>query len=679
MDEHHRRVTGDRPELSVVIPTHNRSGILRATLQNLALSTLPPPWEIVVVANACGDDTAEVVAEMAEIGLPVRLVEERRASASIARNRGAGEATGPLLVFLDDDILLRPESLAKIAAWYAGSDQRSILVGEVLPLPEHLATPFGAFRQRAHGAPTPGRDPVEVDWFASGLAAVPAASFDGLGGYAETYPAAGLEDADFAIRARRSGHRIVFHPSVAGLHNDWAGTTARDYCRRAAVHCSTAPLLAERFPDNDHPWGRQVEVNRPPASTDRRSTRLRKRLKQAAVVVAADRWLPALADRAMLPRRPRELLYRVSVSLAMYAGYQRGLRRLAEVRPGAEPGQVHRPPRADGSLSIIIVSFNCVDEVERAIESLVRDPPSISHEIMVVDNASADGTVARLAVRFPNLNVMALEENIGYGSAVNLAVKEAEGRYLLLLNPDTETTPGAIDILIRHADSTDRVGVVGPRLVLGTGMAQPSARRLPSPWRLWFEVLRLHLLLPARARRRLLAGTYSLQDEPGRVDWVSGACHLIPRGVWEEIGGLTERTFCGFDDLDYCWRARDGGFDTWFCPDAVITHHCGVSVARRWTSAEVDSVGIHNMYVVLEDHWSRRRVKLYCAAELIGTISDLVLAPRRAGLDSDEATAYRAAALARGRLLANLLLGRIRPIERHEPAGRVAQPPRVNR
>lgn len=335
MEERLCRLAEGEPELSVIIPTHNRSSILRTTLHRLAASTLRRPWEVVVVANACTDDTAELVTEFAGGSrVPTRLVEDARPGASIARNRGAGTACGALLVFLDDDILLEPEALTTIADWYDGSDGRSALVGNVLPMAEHLATPFGAFRQRALGDVSRHTPPEGVDWYASGLAGVPAGTFGDLGGYDESYPAAGLEDVDFAIRARRNGYQIIFHPAVVGFHNDWAGTTARDFCHRAALYCAQAPLLAERFPDNDHPWRRLVEVNRPPAASDPLSTRTRKRLKLTAVALAADSWLPAFADRVTLPRRPRELLYRASVSLAMFAGYQRGLRAPARARLG---------------------------------------------------------------------------------------------------------------------------------------------------------------------------------------------------------------------------------------------------------------------------------------------------------------------------------------------------------
>jgi GT2 family glycosyltransferase len=318
-------------------------------------------------------------------------------------------------------------------------------------------------------------------------------------------------------------------------------------------------------------------------------------------------------------------------------------------------------------LSIVIVSFNCVEEIERCIQSISRFPPSSSYEVVVIDNASVDGTVERLRSRFGSVRVIGLAENVGYGAAVNRAVPATSGSHLLFLNPDTEVTEGALAALLDMARRTQPLGVVGPRLVLGGGQPQPSARRFPSPWRLWLEVSRLHLLLPPRWRGQILAGTYFAQDRTRRVDWVSGACHLVPRPIWDRIGGLTERTFCGFDDLDYCWRAHRAGLPTWFCAEATVQHHGGVTVTRRWSPEEVDALAINNGYVVMAAHLPRWEVRLYGAAELFGTVSDWVLASRRAG--GSELGAYRRRAGARAALLFSLLSGRARPIERCEPGG----------
>jgi GT2 family glycosyltransferase len=287
-------------------------------------------------------------------------------------------------------------------------------------------------------------------------------------------------------------------------------------------------------------------------------------------------------------------------------------------------------------------------------------------EIIVIDNASNDGTVEALRSEFPEAQVIESPNNVGYGAAVNTAIRCAKGNMFMFLNPDTEVTEGAIDELLRLA-SRPGIGVVGPRLLESDGASQPSARRFPSPWRLWFEVLRLHLLLSPPRRGRLLLGTYYNQDETGCVDWVSGACHVLSRSTWERVGELTERTFCGFDDLDYCMRAHDAGFENWLCADALVVHHCGVTVSERWTSSEVDTLAINNGYVILGGHWPRWRLKVYGAAEVFGTLSDIVLARRRRD-DTQARAKYRSAGLARAVLLSKLLVGLARPEERCEPA-----------
>ena len=131
------------------------------------------------------------------------------------------------------------------------------------------------------------------------------------------------------------------------------------------------------------------------------------------------------------------------------------------------------------------------------------------------------------------------------------------------------------------------------------------------------EGLRLHLLLPPLLRSRLMLGTYFDQDAEIRVPWLSGACHLVPRAVWDTVGPLTEDTFCGFDDYDYCYRATRAHYEVWLCPSAVMTHHCSVAVRQRWASWNVEELAIHNTYVILSNHWPTWRVRAFMLAELV--------------------------------------------------------------
>jgi GT2 family glycosyltransferase len=92
-----------------------------------------------------------------------------------------------------------------------------------------------------------------------------------------------------------------------------------------------------------------------------------------------------------------------------------------------------------------------------------------------------------------------------------------------------------------------------------------------------------------------------------RVPWISGACHLIPRDVFESVGPLTEETFCGFDDYDYCYRVTKANFEVWLCPAALMTHYSSVAVRQRWASWDVEQLAMHNTYVILSNHWSLTR------------------------------------------------------------------------
>lgn len=324
-------------------------------------------------------------------------------------------------------------------------------------------------------------------------------------------------------------------------------------------------------------------------------------------------------------------------------------------------------PTTSPELSVLIVTFNCRDAVVQGLESLASFAPRVPYEVLLIDNASTDGTAAAVRAAFPSVTVVQLEDNVGYGSAMNVLARQATGRYLVFLNPDTVLVEDSLDRLLAFADRQQRLGVLGPRLVYADGSPQPSARRFPAPARLWFEVLRLHLLLPPARRGRLLGGTYSAQDETRTVDWISGACHFIPRSTWETVGPLTEETFCGFDDLEYCMRTRAAGLVNWFYAGTEVVHVCGVSVNARWKHRQVADLAINNMYVVLLRHWGVVRRKTYFAAETFGAVTDVALSGRRAGRGPEKAQ-YRREAVARVRTLALLLFSLRRPVRRCEPS-----------
>jgi GT2 family glycosyltransferase len=316
--------------LCVVIPTHNRVDKLALTLDHFAKQTDESVWEVLVVANNCADGTSGYVRDRASsFPVPLRLVEEATPGAAAARNAGARAAGSPDLLFVDDDILVRPDCIARVRAGRA-AHPGAWLLGQGFPLPEHLGTPFGAFRNSMLPPVPESGSIAAVSWFASGLVLVPRDALLRLGGYEERFTAAALEDADLAIRAARAGERVLFDPGLTFLHNDWAGMTIRDYCERARRYCQTAPLLAQRHGDTDHPWAEMITANRP--ADWRRdpvpviATKVAKQALGRRVPLEALLRSAALLERA----RPSPALlwpiYRAAIAASMFSGYNEGLR-----------------------------------------------------------------------------------------------------------------------------------------------------------------------------------------------------------------------------------------------------------------------------------------------------------------------------------------------------------------
>ncbi len=228
-------------------------------------------------------------------------------------------------------------------------------------------------------------------------------------------------------------------------------------------------------------------------------------------------------------------------------------------------------------LSVIIVSWNVRTLLAQALQSLLDswgEQPGL--EIIVVDNASHDGTCEMLRHSFPQVQVIASEQNLGFTRGNNRGLEKAHGRYLLLLNPDTEIRPGALTQLIDYLQAHPQTGMVGPQLLNSDGSHQPSRRRFPTLPVLFLESTWMQGLAP----RRLLQHFY-MEDQPAdieqEVDWITGAAMLIPRTVFEQIGGLDEGFFMYSEELDWCRRIRAAGWKIAYLPTAQIVHHEGKS------------------------------------------------------------------------------------------------------
>ena len=235
-------------------------------------------------------------------------------------------------------------------------------------------------------------------------------------------------------------------------------------------------------------------------------------------------------------------------------------------------------------LSIIIVSWNVADLLATCLESIF---PALGHlraEVIVVDSASTDHTVALVRQRFPQVTLLVQSENVGYTRGNNIGLAHASGRHLLLLNPDTEIIGGALVAIVACLDADPAVGIVGPYTQNTDGSYQSSRRRFPTLATAFFESTWLQPYAP----KSLLDHFYVNDAPPDQtldVDWVQGSALMARREVYAQIGGLDEGYVMYSEELDWCRRAKDTGWRVVFLANAQITHHGGKSsdqvVARR--------------------------------------------------------------------------------------------------
>ena len=220
-------------------------------------------------------------------------------------------------------------------------------------------------------------------------------------------------------------------------------------------------------------------------------------------------------------------------------------------------------------LSIVIVNWNTRDLLARCLASIFATASSLALEVFVVDNASSDGSPEMVRRDFPQVILLANDENLGFARANNQAIAQSTGRYVLLLNSDTEVTEGALEALVSFMEATPDAGAVGGRLLFADGRVQTSHGAFPT---LFSEMLNTlgfvawRSTSPAGSRAQML-------DEPVATDWLLGACLMVRRQVVEQVGGLDEQFFMYSEEIDWCRRIKEHGWQIYYVPQAQIVHY----------------------------------------------------------------------------------------------------------
>ncbi len=260
---------------------------------------------------------------------------------------------------------------------------------------------------------------------------------------------------------------------------------------------------------------------------------------------------------------------------------------------------------SEATLSVVIVNWNTRNFVLDALRSIRDHPPSCAFEVIVVDNASSDGSADAVALEFSDVTLIRNNANEGYARGNNQGIARASGEFVLLLNPDVRVHEGTFDTAVAYMVSHPDVGAIGARQIGADGRVQRSVRGFPTPAAVAWEAIGLSRAFP---NSRLLAAYrmgWFTYDEECEVDQPMGTFLMIRREALERVGMLDERFPIFFNEVDWCCRAKQAGFRIMFVPSVSITHYGGAGT--RLVAPEMAWESRRGLLTYYRKHYSSAR------------------------------------------------------------------------
>ena len=248
-------------------------------------------------------------------------------------------------------------------------------------------------------------------------------------------------------------------------------------------------------------------------------------------------------------------------------------------------------------LSIVIVSYNVCRFVAQCLDSVQRASGGIDAEVFVVDNASADDTVSYIGRHYPWVRLIANDDNLGFSRPNNMAIRQAQGEYILLLNPDTIVAGSTLRECVGFMDAHPQAGGLGVRMHNADGSLAPESRRaIPSPWVSCLKMLGF-------TKRYYMS--HLSWDEPGRIEVVSGAFFMLRRKALDQVGLLDEDFFMYGEDIDLSYRLLKGGWENWYHPSDIV-HFKGESTQK--SSFRYVHVFYQAMLIFFRKHYGHQSI-----------------------------------------------------------------------
>lgn len=233
-------------------------------------------------------------------------------------------------------------------------------------------------------------------------------------------------------------------------------------------------------------------------------------------------------------------------------------------------------------LSIVIVNYNTKDLLKQTIESVINNTKGIEYEIWVVDNSSKDGSVEMVQEEFKSVKLIASKENLGFPKGNNVAIKKANGRYILLLNSDTKVIGDTLQNCVAYMDKHKDIGALGCKVELSDGTLDHACKRgFPTPEASLYYFLKLNKFMKNKRKYGAYTASYLGENEVGEVDALTGAFMMIPRTVIDEVGMLDEEFFMYGEDIDWCYRIKEAGYKIVYYPKEKIIHYKGCSSKKK--------------------------------------------------------------------------------------------------
>ena len=235
-------------------------------------------------------------------------------------------------------------------------------------------------------------------------------------------------------------------------------------------------------------------------------------------------------------------------------------------------------------LSIIILNYNVRYFLEQCVLSVENAIKNTDAEIIVIDNNSSDDSCAMMKLRFPNVKLIENKENLGFPKGNNIGVAQAKGEYICILNPDTVVAEDAFTKVLAFAKKQSHLGIVGVKLIDGTGNFLPESKRgIPTPWVAFTKITGLYKIFP---KSRIFGKYYAQhlsENETGKVDILVGAFMVMKRNLYNEIGGFDENCFMYSDDIDLSYRVLKIGKSNYYFHGTSVIHYKGESTVKDGT------------------------------------------------------------------------------------------------